>query len=131
MIKYIALILLCGLTACRGPEGHKGTNGVDGKDGVNGIDGRNGENGATGPVGTTGPAGADGHIAVVIPLCAGTPTYASVFVEVALCINQELYAVYSANGGFLTKILPGTYSSNAIGSRCDFKVIQNCQIEEL
>lgn len=57
-----------------------------------------------------------------------TPTYPTTFPEVAFCIQGNLYAVYSANDGFLTLIPPGVYSSNAVGSSCTFTVLNNCQI---
>lgn len=98
----------------------------------NGVDGAQGLQGATGPqgsVGATGPAGADGKIATVINLCPGTPVYGSVYVETALCINNQLYAVYSVNGGFLTLLTPGAYSSNAIGSACNLTILPNCQVQ--
>lgn len=88
---------------------NSGSNGVDGADGKDGVD-------AT-PV-------------TVQQLCEGTPTYPSIFVEDALCINDKLYAVYSANGGFLSYLPPGEYSSNGIGSRCNFSVDIGCQITE-
>lgn len=96
---------------------------------------KKGDVGETGPqgipgqsiVGPEGPRGADGQIAQVIPLCPGTSNY-GVFVEVGLCINNKLYAVYSANGGFLTYLAPGNYVSNAIGSACNLTVQPNCVV---
>lgn len=64
----------------------------------------------------------------MVQFCSGTPTYPSVFIEWGLCIDNEIYGVYSANGGFLTKILPGAYLSDAIGSTCNFTVLDNCRI---
>jgi hypothetical protein len=57
-----------------------------------------------------------------------TPSYPTTFPEVGFCINNLLYAVYSANDGFLTMIPPGYYDSNAIGSSCSFTVVPNCGI---
>lgn len=88
-----------------------------------------------GPVGPSGPQGVPGEIGpegaaglTTIQFCPGTPTYPSVFPEVGVCISGNLYAVYSALGGFLTLLPPGRYSSNAIGSRCSFTVFSNCEV---
>lgn len=80
-----------------------------------GVDGRNGINGNNGANGT------DATPVTVVPLCPGVSNYGA-FVEVGVCINGELYGVYSANGGFLTKLANGSYSSNAIGSACNLTV---------
>lgn len=72
--------------------------------------------------------GVDGTQITVVQLCPGTPVYPSVFIEIALCIQDALYAVYSANGGFLTLLSPGGYGSNAIGSSCGFTVGPHCQV---
>lgn len=65
---------------------------------------------------------------VPVKLCPGTPSYPSVFVEYALCIESQLYGVYSANDGFLALLPPGNYASNAIGSSCNFTVALNCVV---
>lgn len=91
-------------------------------------------NGAQGTAGNDGSNGANGHDGVdatpvtVVNLCPGTPVYPSVFVEIAFCIDNQLYGTYSANGGFSTLMPPGGYSSNAIGSSCNFTVASNCVI---
>lgn len=107
------------LTACQeGPRGYTGAPG--GQGGV----------GPQGPTGATGPAGAngaDGQPAQVAQLCPGISNYGT-FVEIALRINSRLYAVYSQNGGFLTYLAPGNYSSNAVGSACNFTVTADNQI---
>lgn len=85
-------------------------------------------------VGEKGNPGADGQDATpvtVVRLCPGVSVYPSTFVEVAFCLDNRLYAVYSANGGFQTEIPPGIYSSNAIGSACSFRVLPNCAIQAL
>lgn len=64
----------------------------------------------------------------IVQLCPGTPTYPSTFPEDAECIDNALYAVYSANDGFLTELTPGLYQSNAIGSSCTFTVAANCVV---
>lgn len=86
----------------------------------------NGATGATGAtiVGPVGPAGQDGTDStpiIVVPLCPGTSNY-GVFVEVALNIGGKLFGIYSQNGGFLTYLAPGNYTSNAIGSACNLTI---------
>lgn len=88
--------------------------------------GKDGLNGSTGPV---GPPGSPGTEIAIIKFCPGETVYPSTFVEVGYCIDNKIYAVYSANDGFLTEIPPGTYSSNAINSRCGFVVLPNCVIQ--
>ncbi len=90
-----------------------------------------GDRGSDGAVGKQGPAGQDLVPVTVVKLCPGATTYPSVFVEVGLCINNKLWGVYSANGGFLTELSPGNYSSNAIGSACNLKILPNCVVEAL
>lgn len=104
--------------------GPKGDTGDKGDDGVAGNDG------AKGDTGETGPKGEDGEIATVVQLCPGTSNY-GVFVETALCINNKLYGVYSIHGGFLTYLAPGNYSSNGVGSACNFSVLPDCIVEVL
>lgn len=156
-MKTILLILLA-LSACakkQGPDGPQGPPGVDaqpcfvasqpgsiliqcpdgssqaihsGIDGTKGSDGQEGAIGPQGAQGIQGLAGADGTQITVVALCPGTPSYPSIFLEDALCINNALYGVYSANGGFLTLLPPGTYSSNAIGATCSLTVRPHCQV---
>lgn len=97
---------------------------VQGEKGDTGVQGPKGDTGAQGPQGIPGQS----NITSIVPLCPGTPTYGAVYTEIALCINNQLYAVYSANGGFLTLLTPGAYSSNGIGSRCNLNVLPNCVI---
>lgn len=97
-------------------------------------------NGATGSTGSTGspgesivgPAGSNGIPGTVISIvqfCPGVvASYPTTFPEVGLCIDSKLYAVYSANEGFLAYIPPGLYESNAVGSACTFTVLENCVI---
>lgn len=129
----IALVLLAvaALVACgKGKDGQVGSNGSSGPKGDQGIIGPvgpGGSDGSTGPQGPQGPAGADGQPAQVVLLCPGVSNYGT-FVEVGLCINNRLYGVYSANGGFLTELAPGSYTSNAIGSACNLTVQDNCVV---
>lgn len=84
--------------------------------------------GPQGPQGVAGPAGPASGFTGTVQLCPGAPTYPSVFPEVGLCINNELYGVYSINDGVLVKLPPGRYSSNSLGSRCSFTIYANCQV---
>lgn len=85
-------------------------NGTNGSNGSNGIDGSNGTNGLNGTQITT------------IKFCSHLPIYPSTFPEYGVCIDNMLYAVYSANGGFLTYLPNGSYSSNGKNSACAFTV---------
>lgn len=85
------------------------------------VEGTPGAQGATGPTG----ASPDWY---PVKLCPGTPSYPTTFVEYAFCVQGNLFATYSANGGFTTILPPGAYNSNAIGSSCAFTVISGCEI---
>lgn len=115
------------------------TNGVDGAGGSQGLPGINGQPCTVTPTaagaliacpdGTsqTITNGADGQNVTpvaVVQFCdpSFVPSYPSVFPEVGFVIGGTLYAVYSANGGFLAPLPPGTYSSNGIGASCTFTV---------
>ena len=100
----------------RGPAGPQGPQGVPG------------QIGPQGPTGLPGTPGANGTIVRTVQFCPGTPSYPSTFPEVGICLDNNLYAVHSTNGGFLTLITPGRYSSNAVGSRCSFTVFSNCTV---
>lgn len=101
----------------------------DGKDGqsITGPKGDTGLKGDKGDKGDQGDAGSNGTSVTMVRLCPGTPNYGT-FIEVAFCINNKLYATYSANGGFSTEIFPGFYASNGINSSCAFEVQANCSI---
>lgn len=72
-----------------------------------------------GQKGDTGAAGLPGSDIQIVQFCPNvSPTYPSIFPEVGFCIDNKLYAVYSANDGFLTEVTPGAYLSNAVGSVC-------------
>lgn len=78
--------------------------------------------------GTNGSNGTNGTVVQSIQFCPGTTVYPSNFQELGFCIGNKIYAVYSANNGFLTEIVPGAYQSNAIGNSCNFTVAVNCQV---
>lgn len=85
-------------------------------------------NGNQGSPGLNGMPGVDATPTTIIQLCPGMTTYPTTFVEVAICANDELYAVYSYNNGFLTLLPPGDYISNAVGSNCNFHVGSHCTV---
>lgn len=72
--------------------------------------------------------GTNGTVITAIQFCPGSTIYPSTFPEIGFCINNNIYAVYSANGGFLTEVVPGNYSSDGINASCSFTVNPNCQI---
>lgn len=78
----------------------------------------------------SGSNGAPGTVVAPVQFCPGVQTtYPSTFAEIGFCIDNNLYAVYSINEGFLTLIPPGAYASNAVGSTCNFTVLPNCKIQ--
>ena len=82
-----------------------------------------------GPSGSTGPQGIPGTVVTSIQFCPNiTPNYPNTFPEVGFCINNQLYAVYSANDGFLVEVTPGEYKSDGINASCIFIVGENCSI---
>ena len=133
-MKYLVILLM--VVACRGPRGDHGDLGSTGAQGPTGSNGSNGVNGSQGPQGIQGPAGidglngADGTQITVVQFCKDvTPSYPSTFPESGLCINGNLYGVYSANDGFLAYLPPGAYYSNAVGSNCNFTILLNCVVQ--
>lgn len=83
--------------------------------------------GVTGPQGQIGPSGVNPTPTTEVQLCNGfIPTYPNIFPEYALCIGNQLWGIYSANGGFMALLLPGVYNSNGIGASCTFTVEANC-----
>lgn len=131
MKTVFTLLMLIILTACGdttsviGPKGDKGDPGVQGIPGVNGS---NGQDGAQGPQGLPG---APGSTITEVQLCGGCQAaYPSVFPEIGLCIDNKLYGVYSANGGFMVELPPGTYSSNGINCSCTLTVASGCIVSQ-
>lgn len=119
-----------GATGAQGQTGAQGAQGNTGAAGQNGTNGTNGQNGTNGHDGVNGQNGTDANITTV-QFCQGvTPTYPSTFPELGFCINNELYAVYSANNGFLVYLPPGRYSSNGINATCTFSVLPNCIVHQ-
>lgn len=110
-MKYIVFVMALALSGCSGETGPVGASGKNGA--IGGV----GSTGPAGDQGVQGPAGADGTVITMVKLCPGTPSH-SVFVEYAMCINGNLYGVYSANGGFLALLSNGSYTSDGIGADC-------------
>lgn len=141
-------VTLFGCGKLQGPAGSMGPQGVAGTNGqsctvttvpVNNVAPNGGSliqcpDGSSslvlnGTNGTNGTNGVNGTVITPIQFCGGvTGNYPSTFPEVGFCINNSLYAVYSANGGFLTEVLPGTWSSDGINASCTFTVQPNCVV---
>jgi hypothetical protein len=149
---------LQGLPGVNGSQGPTGATGPQGLTGVTGPQGDQGLPGAIGLTGSSGsnctvssvatslatPTGGalvsctdgtssliiNGTVITLIQFCHNNApqSYPNVFNESGFCIAGSIYAVYSANGGFLSQILPGTYSSNGINSSCNFTVGSNCSV---
>jgi hypothetical protein len=76
-----------------------------------------------------GQNGQPGTQVTMIRFCPNvTPSYPSTFPEYGFCIDNNMYGVYSTNGGFLSLLPPGLYISNAVGSSCNFTIAANCQV---
>ena len=153
----MVLLFAFALSACgpQGPVGPQGPQGIQGIPGVNGAQGLTGASGSSCTVSTISPSittpyggsmilcsdgtnslvsngapGSNGTLATVVQFCTGNAvqSYPNVFNEIGFCINGSIYAVYSANGGFLSQMLPGGYSSDGINSSCSFTIGANCAI---
>lgn len=125
-MKHIKQTILIGLamiaTACAGRQGEQGYQGIQGETGIQGLEGQQGA------PGTNGTNGANGTSVTVVNFCPGATSYPNTFLEVGFCINNQLYAVYSENNGFLVLVPPGAYHSNAHGSTCNFTISANCVV---
>jgi len=132
-MKHTMIVTALILTACQGPQGDRGGQGAVGAPGQTiigpvGATGPSGAPGLNGSNGLNGTNGTPGTQVDIVQFCPGSTNYASEFNEVGYCINGQIYAVYSANDGFLSLIPPGTYSSNGINSSCSFVVGPNCEV---
>lgn len=95
-----------------------------------GQNGATGSQGLQGIQGVAGVAGAPGTVVSTVQFCPGATSYAGEFNEVGFCIGGNIYAVYSANDGFMSEIPPGEYSSDGINASCNFTVGANCSITQ-
>ena len=118
-VIFAVLALAVLATGCAGRQGAIGPQG---------IPGTSGHVGYPGIPGPQGPPGTPGATITAVPLCNDTPVYPQVFVEVGFCIDGQLYGTYSSMGGFSTLLLPGAYTSNAVGSSCNFTVEPGCVV---
>lgn len=125
-MKHTKQTILIGLimvaTACAGRQGDQGYQGIQGNTGIQGLEGQQGT------PGTNGTDGTNATPVTVVNFCPGVTTYPTTFLEVGFCINNQLYAVYSENNGFLVLVPPGVYRSNAHGNSCNFTVYTNCVV---
>lgn len=120
-------VVLLALSAC-GKTTREYYRGQDGATGSTGAQGPQGDKGDTGDAGQDGTNGIDATSVTVVKLCPGVTTYPSKFVEVAFCIGGKLYGTYSANDGFSTELVPGTYLSNGINASCNATIGSNCSV---
>jgi hypothetical protein len=146
-VILVIIVLSMLFSACsRGPQGVQGVQGVPGNTpvvttlpatsyecptgGLEVIINNNITvicNGAAGPQGTPGT---NPTPVTFVQLCPGfVPSYPSIFPEVGICVNSQLYGVYSANGGFLSLLTPGTYTSDGIGASCTLTILPNCVVQ--
>jgi hypothetical protein len=87
-------------------------------------------NGTPGLPGVNGTNGTNATPVTTVQFCPGSTNYPSTFLEYGICLNNEIYGVYSVNGGFLALLPPGAYNSNAVGSTCNFTILPNCGIQD-
>ncbi len=118
LVGFGLVFVLVSTFGCAGKQGNAGDRGLSGPAG---------SPGASGPQGLVGAPGQDASLVTLIKLCPGTPSH-TVFVEYAVCLQGQLYGVYSANGGFLTLLSPGDYTSAGIGADCSLTVSANCVV---
>lgn len=122
-MKTLILVILLVLVGCGKNDGSFYT--------VKGDKGDPGQS-IVGPAGSPGLNGSNGQDAspiTSVQLCGSChASYPSTFPEIGLCINDKLYGVYSANGGFMVEIIPGTYSSNGINCTCTLVVSAHCVV---
>ncbi len=139
----VVLFVVAFLSACAGPRGDAGARGNPGFSPLVGTlpatsyecpNGGlevwvqttktivcNGVNGAVGPTGGQGIPGVDATPVSIFQFCPGTSSYSN-FLEFGIKIGTSIYAVYSANNGFLTLLAPGGYVTTATGANCNFIV---------
>lgn len=147
-VAVVLFILAFVLMGCVGPTGDLGRQGIPGhapivttlpaplSECLNGglevyidqaetiiCNGVNGSIGATGPQGPTGASGQDSTPITMVKFCPNiTAQYSSSFPEWGIKIGTQIWAVYSQNGGFLTLLVPGRYTTTGVGSNCNFTV---------
>ena len=127
MFEFMSVLLIVFvMSACghpeQGPRGYPGPTGSTGSQGIPGV---------TGATGSTGVPGVDATPTTVVKLCSACqPSYPSTFAEYAVCLQGQLYGVYSANGGFLALLPPGEYTSDGINCSCTFTVGDNCEVSQ-
>lgn len=87
------------------------------------CNGVNGNPGGVGPQGPSGDDGQDSNPVVIFKFCPNVvANYPSSFPEYGIRLNNNVYGVYSANGGFLTLLIPGSYTTTGIGANCNFTI---------
>lgn len=87
-------------------------------------------NGSNGLQGVQGVAGQNATPVSVVQFCSGyTTTYPGSFPEQAICVDNELLAVYwDGSNAWLAEIVPGYYASTSTSAPCNFTVEANCVI---
>ncbi len=144
-IVVIIFIMAFLTMSCTGPRGNSGAKGIPGYSPLVGtlpatsqecLNGGvevyvetsktvicNGAMGSTGHQGLPGLPGANATPITLFKFCPNAVgSYASSFPEYGIRVNNDIYAVYSANGGFLTLLLPGPYVTTGIGVNCNFTI---------
>jgi hypothetical protein len=135
-LAYAAFVFVgCGAYNQQGPQGIPGTNGSGCTVSTIGVGPGTPNGGALITCATTsslvlnGTNGTAGTIVAPVQFCPAATSYPGTFSEVGFCIGGNLYAVYSANDGFLSAIPNGNYTSNGINSSCNFTVT-GCTVQD-
>jgi hypothetical protein len=87
-------------------------------------------NGSNGLQGIQGVPGQNATSVNVVQFCSAyTTTYPSSFPEQAVCVGNELLAVYwDGTNAWLAEVVPGYYASTSTTAPCDFTVGTDCKI---
>lgn len=82
--------------------------------------------------GIQGQPGSPGTIVTSVQFCASyAASYPNAFPETAICLNENLYAVYwDSRNAWFALIPPGYYSSTSTSAPCRFIVTANCQVTQ-
>lgn len=83
-----------------------------------------------GSKGDLGATGANGAAVTVVTFCPGTtPPPLSTFPVTGLCINNQVYGIYTSSTSFLGVLPVGSYNAASIDSACSFNILPDCVIQ--
>lgn len=90
----------------------------------------NGPLSVQGEVGPSAPVGPQGKDVAMVQLCdtGFNPQVPTTFPVAALCVDNQLYLSYSANGELLVLLPPGHYFSRGNSGDCGFTLSAGCVV---